>query len=95
MNFDHWKEAIAEEAPALVPPRANPRKRQAAPDFYRAYLKSETDPRRRKRAAQAGATLIPKAPNYHDVPPVTEPADAFIPPQQGSFVRLPAQEELV
>lgn len=95
MNFDHWKEVLAQDAPALVPPRANPRRRSATPDFYRAYLKSETDPRRRQRASQAGATLIPKAPNYHDVPPVTEPADAFIPPSRGVFVRVPVQEELV
>jgi hypothetical protein len=95
MNFDHWKDVLNEETPALVPPRANLRRRSAKPDFYRAYLKSETDPRRRPRARQAGATLIPKAPNYEDAPPVTELADAFIAPQQGVFVRVQAREELV
>ena len=43
---------LAEDAPALVPPRANPRRHSATPDFYHAYLKSVTDPRRRKRAGQ-------------------------------------------
>jgi hypothetical protein len=95
MNFDHWKEVLAEDAPALVPPPANARQRPATPDFYRAYLKSETDPRRRKRAGRGGATLIPKAPNYDDVPPVAEPADAFIAPGRGVFVRVQAREELV
>ena len=35
MNFDHWKEALAEETPA--------------PDFHRAYVRAATDPRARKR----------------------------------------------